>query len=282
MTTATATLHNPPAPASSAPTRTYEPRPHGAGDVWRHSWALAKRAIIRIRRVPESLVDVTLQPIIFTLLFSFIFGGAIAGSTADYLVLIIPGIIVQSVAFASIGIGISLRTDMDNGIFDRFRSLPIPRVAPLLGEAIASLLRYVLLVAIVTGTGYILGYRVTGGLGAYLGGAALCIAFGVSLSWAMMLVGLIARSAGAVQGITFMVLFPLTFASNAFVPADSLPTWLQWFANHNPLSYLVTSLRALWTGVGEWQHATVMTLVSCAVLTAIFMPLAIRAYNRKA
>lgn len=282
MTTVTQVAPNTEPATASAATHTYKPRPYGPGDVWRHSWALAKRAIIRIRRVPETLVDVTLQPIIFTLLFSFIFGGAIAGSMDNYLVLLVPGIVVQSVTFASIGIGISLRTDMDTGIFDRFRSLPIIRVAPLLGEAMASFLRYVLLLFVVTGTGYALGYRVTGGVGAYLGGALLAIVFATALSWSMMLVGLIARSAGAVQGITFMILFPLSFASTAFVPADSLPTWLGWFANHNPLSYLVNALRALWTGVGEWQHATLMTLLWSVALTAIFMPLAIRAYNRKA
>jgi oleandomycin transport system permease protein len=276
MTTTALSVHD------MAPARTIEPLPHGPGDLWRQSWSLAKRALINIKRVPESLIDVTLQPVIFTLLFSFIFGGAVSGSIGGYLKILIPGIVAQSIAFASMGIGVSLRTDMDNGIFDRFRSLPIARVAPLLGQAMASIVRYALLIAVVLGTGMLLGYRVTGGAGHFLLGASLLVVFATALSWGPMLVGLLVRSQTAAQGTLMMILFPLTFASNAFVPTESMPGWLRTIADHNPISYLVQAVRALWTGVGDWQHATVMTLGWSAALMVILMPLAIRAYNRKA
>ena len=235
----------------------------------------------------------TLQPVIFTLLFSYIFGGAISGTVGNYLTILVPGILAQSIAFASMGIGMSLRTDMESGVFDRFRSLPIARVAPLLGQligwatmmefvALASVVRYVLLIGVVLSTGAVLGYRVGGGFGHFLLGALLLIVFASALSWGPMIVGLLARSAGAIQGTLMMMLFPLTFASNAFVPTDSMPGWLRAFADHNPVSYLVEAVRALWSGAGEWHHATVMTLGWCVAMTVVLMPLAIRAYNRKA
>jgi ABC transporter DrrB family efflux protein len=267
---------------STTPTRTIEPLPRGAGDLWRQSWSLAKRALINTKRVPESLIDVTLQPVIFTLLFSFIFGGAISGTVSSYLTILIPGILAQSIAFASMGIGMSLRTDMESGVFDRFRSLPIARVAPLLGQAVASVFRYALLIVVVVSTGAILGYRVGGGVGHFLLGALLLIVFASALSWGPMIVGLVGRSAGAIQGTLMMVMFPLTFASNAFVPTASMPGWLRAFADHNPVSYMVEAVRALWSGAGQWHHATVMTLAWSVAMTVVLMPLAIRAYNRKA
>ncbi|MFW2512833.1 ABC transporter permease [Demequina sp. SO4-13] len=263
-------------------TRAVEIIPRGPIDVFRHSWVLAKRSLVKTWRTPEGLIDVTLSPIMFTLLFTYIFGGAIAGSTSEYLVFLIPGIIGQNIAFASVGIGIQLNSDMAKGIFDRFRSLPISRIAPLLGAALGDVVRYVLLIAIMVGTGYVLGYRIATDLVSFLAGCLLAIVFALSLAWAPMLVGLIARSERAVQGIVFMTLFPLTFASSAFVDPSTMPGWLEAFSNANPLTHLIESLRALWGGMGDWQTPVAWTLAWCVGLVAVFAPLAIRAYNRRA
>ena len=254
---------------------------HGPLDLARHSLTLARRSLVKTWRTPEGLIDVTLSPIMFTMLFAFIFGGAIAGSMQEYLAFLIPGLIGQNIAFASVGIGIQLKADMEKGIFDRFRSLPISRVSPLLGAALGDVVRYVLLIVIMVGTGYVLGYRITTDPISFLGGCLLAILFALCLAWAPMLVGLLARSERAVQGIVFMTLFPLTFASNAFVPTDTLPPWLESFANANPLSHLISSLRALWSGAGPWQEPVLWTLGWSVAFVVIFAPLAIRAYNRK-
>lgn len=258
-----------------------ESTPAGPLDLFRHSWVLAKRSLVKTWRTPEGLIDVTLSPIMFTLLFTYIFGGAIAGSTSEYLVFLIPGIIGQNIAFASVGIGIQLNADMNKGIFDRFRSLPISRISPLLGAALGDVVRYVLLIGIMVGTGYVLGYRIGTNIGSFLAGCLLAILFALCLAWAPMLVGLVARSERAVQGIVFMTLFPLTFASNAFVDTSTMPSWLESFANANPLSHLIEALRALWSG-GDWHAPVAWTLLWCAIFVVIFAPLAIRAYNRKA
>ncbi len=265
--------------------------PHGPLDVVRHSWVLAKRSLIKTWRTPEGLIDVTLSPIMFTLLFTYIFGGAIAGSTSDYLPLLVTGLIGQNIAFASVGIGIQLKADMEKGIFDRFRALPISRIAPLFGAALGDVVRGLLLIAVMLGTGYALGYRIETDPVKFVAGCALAILFAMCLAWAPMLVGLIARTERAVQGIVFMTLFPLTFASNAFVPTESMPGWLAAFANANPLSHLVLALRALWndpaagpvmSNNGDWVGPVTWTLVWCGIFVVVFAPLAIRAYNRRA
>jgi len=263
--------------------------PHGPFDVLRHSWVLAKRSLVKTWRTPESLIDVTLSPIMFTLLFTYIFGGAIAGSTKDYLPLLVTGLIGQNIAFASVGIGIQLNADIEKGIFDRFKSLPISRVAPLFGAAMGDIVRSILLIAVMLATGYVLGYRLGTDMWHFLAGAALALLFSLCLAWGPMLIGLIARSQRAVQGIVFMTLFPLTFASNAFVPTESMPSWLAAFANANPLSHLVKSLRVLWNDpegpgavTGGWQGPVSWTLLWCGIFVVVFAPLAIRAYNRKA
>ena len=254
---------------------------HGPLDMFRHSWVLAKRSLVKTWRTPEGLIDVTLSPIMFTLLFTYIFGGAISGSVSEYLIFLIPGIIGQNIAFASVGIGIQLNADMEKGIFDRFRALPISRIAPLFGAALGDIVRYVLLVGIMLGTGYVLGYRITTTPVHALGAVLLAIVFALSLAWAPMLVGLLARSQRAVQGIVFMTLFPLTFASNAFVPTETMPGWLRAFADANPLSHLIAAMRALWSGQEDWQGPVTATLIWSAVFVLIFAPLAIRTYNRK-
>lgn len=263
-------------------THDVDARGHRPLDVFRHSLVLAKRQVTKTFRTPEGLIDVTLAPIMFTLLFAYIFGGAIAGSVDGYLPYLVTGIIGQNIAFASVGIGITLNADMAKGVFDRFRSLPIARLAPLLGAVLGDVVRYVLLITIMLGTGFVMGFRFETSALHVVGGVALAIVFALSLAWAPVLVGLVARTQQAVQGIVFMTLFPLTFASNAFVPTESMPGWLGAFADANPLSHLVASLRALWNADGEWQEPVLWTLGWCGVFVAIFLPLAIRRYNRRA
>ncbi|MFE6969947.1 ABC transporter permease [Isoptericola sp. NPDC057653] len=251
------------------------------GQAVSDSLAMARRGLIKIRRTPEQLIDVTVQPIIFTLMFTYIFGGAISGSIAAYLPVIIPGILVQTVITASAVTGTQLREDMDKGVFDRFRSLPIARIAPLAGALVADLVRYLIATTLTIVMGLIMGWRPGGGVGGVLLAGLLVIVCAWSLSWIFAFFGVIGRSASSVQGISFLVLFPLTFLSNAFVPVDTMPGWLQGFVNVNPVSHLVTAVRDL-ASTGSVTGQVGIALLSCAVVVAIFAPLAVRSYMKKA
>ena len=256
-------------------------RPTGRkpGRTFRHVGALAWRSLLKTYRTPEALIDVTIQPIIFLLLFVYVFGGAVSGNQHDYLQYVVPGILVQSLLFGSIAIGVNLNTDIEKGVFDRFRSLPIARFAPLAGAVLADLLRYVILTVFLIGTASIMGFRVGNPLFA-LGGVLFGIAFALSLSWVGVWIGMKARSSGAVQGIAFLVMFPLTFGSNAYVPADSLPGWLQAFVKVNPISHLVEAIRGL-TVSGPILQPVLISLAWMAGLLVVFVPLATRAYKRR-
>ncbi|GIJ00204.1 ABC-2 type transport system permease protein [Sediminihabitans luteus] len=251
------------------------------GQTVRDSLAMARRGLIKVRRTPEQLFDVTLQPIIFTVMFTFLFGGAVAGDVASYLPIVIPGILVQTVITTSVVTGVQLREDMDKGVFDRFKSLPIARIAPLAGALLADVLRYLIATTITITMGLVMGWRPGGGfVGVALAGL-LVVVCAWSISWIFAFFGVIARSASSVQGISFMVLFPLTFLSNAFVSVDTLPSWLQGFVNVNPVSHLVTAVREL-AGSGTLTHEVGIALLGSAVIVAVFAPLAVRAYMRKA
>lgn len=246
-----------------------------------NTFTMAYRGLVKIRRTPEQLVDVTVQPIIFTLMFAYIFGGAIAGNVQDYLPALIPGILVQTVITTSVVTGTQLREDMDKGVFDRFRSLPIARIAPLSGALLADTLRYAIATTLTFVMGYIMGYHPAGGIGHVIVAGLLVIACSWAISWIFAFFGVIARTASSVQGISMLVLFPLTFLSNAYVPVDSLPAPLAWFASVNPISHLVTAVRELANngvfGVDAWT-----SLLGAAVIVAVFAPLTVRAYMRKA
>jgi oleandomycin transport system permease protein len=248
----------------------------------RHSAALAKRNLIGVTRNPEALLDVTLQPIIFILLFTFVFGGAIAnGSQHDYLQFLLPGILAQTIAFGGVAIGVNLNSDMEKGVFDRFRSLPIMRAAPLIGSVMADIVRYALIFVITLGFGYVLGFRASTSPFEVAAAAALAIGFALCLSWISVWVGMLARTPGAVQGILMLALFPITFGSVTFVPADTLPGWLQTFTDINPMTHLVDSLRGLLLG-GVEASDVLWTVGWMGALVAVFVPLALRAYNRRA
>jgi oleandomycin transport system permease protein len=247
----------------------------------RHSGALAKRNLIGVMRNPEALLDVTIQPIIFILLFTYIFGGAISGgSQHDYLQFLLPGILAQTIAFGGVAIGVNLNSDIEKGVFDRFRSLPIARSAPLVGAVLGDVVRYVLLCTVTLGFGYIIGFRAESFLGV-LGAAAIAIGFALCLCWISVWVGMLARTPGSVQGILMLGLFPLTFGASTFVPLNTLPDWLETVTKLNPLNHLVNTLRGLTTG-GPVANDLLWTLGWMGAILAVFVPLALRAYRRRA
>ncbi|HET6549719.1 MAG TPA: ABC transporter permease [Solirubrobacter sp.] len=248
----------------------------------RHSAALAKRNLIGVMRNPEQLMDVTLQPVLFMLLFTYVFGGAIArGSQHDYLQDLVPGILAQTIAFGGVAIGVNLNSDIEKGVFDRFRSLPIPRAAPLVGAVFADVVRYAIVCALTLGFGYVLGFRAGTSVPEVLAACVLAIAFAQCLSWISVYVGMLARTPGAVQGILTLALFPLTFATSTFVPVDTMPSWLETFTHANPLTHLIAALRGLIVG-GSPATDVLWTLGWMGALLAVFVPLALRAYARRA
>lgn len=247
----------------------------------RQSLTMAWRGLLKVRRTPEQLFDVTLQPIIFTLMFTYIFGGAISGSVRDYLPVIIPGILVQTVLTTSVVTGVQLREDMDKGVFDRFKSLPIARVAPLAGALVADTVRYLIATTLTFTMGYVMGYRPGGGIGGVVLAGLLVVLCSWSLSWIFAFFGVVGRTASSVQGISFLVLFPLTFLSNAFVDPSTMPRPLQVFAEANPVSHLVTAVREL-ANTATVTHQVGLALLGSAIVVAVFAPLAVRAYMRKA
>jgi ABC-2 type transport system permease protein len=249
-------------------------------DTLSQSLTMAWRATKKMRRNPEQFFDVTIQPLLFTAMFAYIFGGAISGSVHDYLPIIITGILAQTALTACMATGIQLREDMDKGVFDRFKSLPIARIAPLAGPAIADLVRYGTAATLTILTGLAMGYRPGGGVLGVLGGWLLTVVAGWSLAWIFTWLGTIARSAQAVQGISMMIMFPLTFLSNAFVPVKTLPGWLEAFVKVNPVSLVVDAVRDLMND-GQVTGSVGWALLGCAVVVAVFLPLSVRSYSRK-
>ncbi|MGY4767591.1 ABC transporter permease [Kribbella sp. CWNU-51] len=266
---------------------TLETPAHAARRTRPFAWAtqsltLAWRNIVRIRQNPEALADVTFQPIIFLVLFLFVFGGAIAqgGDWHDYLPYLLPGLLVQTVVFSTMGTGVALNDDFAKGVFDRFRSLPIARVAPLIGAVLGDAVRYSLSIVILMTTGFALGFRFQNGLGNGLLALVIVLLFALSMCWIWVWLGLSLKTAQGVQGVAFLVMFPLTFGSNVFVQTSTLPGFLQAFVKVNPVKYLVDTMRALMLG-GDVQKPLLITLAWMVGLVAVFAPLAIRAYRRR-
>jgi ABC-2 type transport system permease protein len=249
-------------------------------DILVQTTTFAWRALLKMRRNPEQLADVTFMPLVLTLLFGFMFGGAVAGGMVSYLPTLIPGIIAYSAVTACVAAGAQLREDMDKGVFDRFRSLPIARIAPLAGPMMADLTRYALAASLSLTMGIIMGYRPGGAVPGVIGGVLLAMVTGWSLAWIFMYIGTIAKSAQSVQSLSIMVLLPLTFVSNAFVPVDTLPDWLKTLVGLNPVSHVVTALRDLLND-GAVTPAVGYALLGCVVVVAIFVPLTVRSYSKK-
>ena len=246
-----------------------------------HCLVLAKRSLIKTMRTPEALVDVTIQPVIFLGLFTYIFGGAIAGgSQSDYLQVLLPGILGQTIAMAGISLGSNLNSDIEKGVFDRFRALPIGRAVPLVGAVMADVVRYLILVVVTVGVGMIMGFRFQGSVAGAIGGIALAIGFALCFVWVSVFIGMKARTSGAVTGLSMLIVMPLSFGSNVFVPTGTMPGWLQSFVKVNPMSHLVSSLRELFSGQ-PWTTDVLWTFGWMALLLIVFVPLAVRAYRRR-
>jgi ABC-2 type transport system permease protein len=243
--------------------------------------AFGWRGMLKIKHVPEQLIDVTITPVLFTLLFTYMYGGAIAGSTGEYLQFILPGTIVMSVLFTTVYSGVSLNTDMTKGVVDRFRSLPIWPAAPLVGAVVGDSVRYVLAGTVVVIVGVILGYSPEGGVDGVIMAMALVVLVAFGLAWVFTTVGLLMRSPNAVMNTGFMALFPLLFISNAFVPPETLPSAIEAFVDVNPFSHLVTAARGLMDGNSEMGDI-MLVLGEAAVLTAVFAPLTLRLYRTRA
>jgi oleandomycin transport system permease protein len=256
-------------------------RPMTPDRAFRHSLTLAWRTLVRIRRNPEQLLDVTLQPIVFVTLFVFLFGGAIKGETRhQYLEYVLPGITVMTVVFASMGTGIGLNTDVTKGIFDRFKSLPISRAAPLTGTIMGDFVRYVVSITMVFAYGSLLGFRIGSNPMFALAAVGLMFVFGFAIGWIWVLLGLYVKSPQSLQGFGFIVMFPLTFGSNVFVPTSTLPGWLQAWVKVNPVTALTNVSRALVMGTGAIATPAWQSLLWAAAITAVFAPLAVRRYRR--
>ena len=242
--------------------------------------AFGWRGMLKIKHVPEQLIDVTLTPVLFVLMFTYIFGGAIAGSTGEYLQFLLPGVLVMSVLFTTVYSGVALNTDVTKGVVDRFRSLPIWRPSPLIGAVLGDSVRYLVGAIVIIVLGLALGYRPEAGAVGVVAAAALVITFSFGLSWVFTTIGLLMRAPNAVMNTGFMALFPLTFLSNIFVAPDTLPGWLEAFVDVNPISHLVTATRALMDGTVAGLELGV-ALGTAALLTVVFAPLTTYLYRRK-
>lgn len=238
------------------------------------------RALLKIKHVPEQLFDVTMFPILFTLMFTFVFGGAISGSTQDYLQYALPGILTQTVVFITMYTGLTINTDIDKGVFDRFRSLPVWRASLLVGALLGDTLRYGLASFMVLIVGVLIGYRAPGGFLGVILAVLLLLVFCFSLSWLWLIVGLKVRSPNAVMGTSMMVLFPLTFISSVFAPPETMPGWLQAFVDVNPVTLLCEAARGLMNDAPDSGDILIVLVLSAAI-TAVFAPIALRLYNGK-
>lgn len=247
----------------------------------RQSLALAGRSLTRTRRNPGLLIDALLLPVIFLLLFVYLFGGEVSGSTQEYLQYLLPGILVlTTVLVGQTATGINIVTDMKKGVFDRFRSMPIGRSAPLIGSVIGDAVRYVVAVAALLGLGFALGFRVQTGLLAALGAVALAIGFGFALSWLAVLAAAVFRDETMVSSIGFLLPFPLVFGTSMAAPAETMPGWLQRWTELNPVSHAIDASRGLLLG-GPVAEPVAMTLLWSAIFLAVLFPLAVWAYRRQ-
>ena len=247
---------------------------------WSASLTFGWRAVLKIKHVPEQLFDVTAFPIIMVLMFTYLFGGALAGSLGEYIQFLLPGIMVTSVVMITMYTGVGLNTDIEKGVFDRFRTLPVWRPAALVGAIFGDLLRYVLSCVVILTVGMILGYRPEGGVVGVLAGVGLLVVFAFAFSWLWTMFGLLLRSEKSVMGVSMLVLMPLTFLSNVYVQPSTMPDWLEAAVEVNPVTRVVSAVRTLMAG--HWDAGEVTwVLVASVVLVAIFGSLTMRLYNRR-
>jgi ABC-2 type transport system permease protein len=252
------------------------PRPSALSASLTFGW----RAMLKIKHVPEQLFDVTAFPIIMVLMFTYLFGGALGGSPREYLQFFLPGIMVTSVVMITMYTGVGLNTDIEKGVFDRFRTLPVWRPAAIVGMIFGDLLRYVLAALVILGLGFVLGFRASGGLLGVAAGIGLLVVFSFAFSWVWTFFGLVLRSEKSVMGVSMMVLFPLTFLSNVFVNPNTMPPWLEAFVNVNPITHLVASVRSVMSGSPDASNI-MWTLLWSAGFVVVFGTLTMFRYNRR-
>jgi ABC-2 type transport system permease protein len=278
MTTPTATSPTVPADRALRAVLSARARPPRAGAL-SASLAFGWRALLKLEHVPEQLIDVIGIPIIFTLMFTYLFGGALAGSTGQYLRFLLPGSLVMAVVLVTVYSGVTLSTDITKGVSDRFRSLPIWRPAPIVGALLGDTGRYLLASAIVMALGLALGFRPAGGFGGVLAAVGLVLAFAFGLSWVWTLLGLVLRAPSSVSSVSLVIMFPLTLASNVFADPRTMPGWLRAFIGVNPITHVVTAVRGLMDGTATAGQIG-WVLLAAAALTAVFGPLTIWRYRR--
>ena len=254
-------------------------RPPSAS-AWAATTTLGWRAMLKIKHVPFQLFDVTAFPLMMTLMFTYLFGGALAGSIGAYLQYLIPGIVVQTIVFITVYTGVGLNGDIDKGLFDRFRSVPIWQPAPIFGALLGDVFRYSLAATMVITLGVIMGFRPAAGVIGVVLAVALIIVFAISVSWLWIIVGMLVKSPESVMTSSFLLLFPLTMGSNIFVDPRTMPRWLQHVVAVNPVTHLADASRGLMHG-NVATSDVVWVLVASAVITAVFAPLAMRMYHRE-
>jgi ABC-2 type transport system permease protein len=262
--------------APALPGHAQAPRPR----MLRNSLTMSWRALLRIRREPEQIADAIAIPVLFTLLFTYLFGGALSSSPGQYLRFLLPGTLVMTVLLITVSAGLSLNADQARGTLDRFRSMPIWQPAVIIGGLIGDLGRYLLATCLVLGLGLLMGYRPAGGAGGAALAVALILVFAFGVSWIWTTLGLVLRSAQSVNALSLSVQFPLVFASNVFVSPATMPGWLRAYVDVNPVSHLVTTERALMNGTAAAGQVG-WVLLAAAAFTAVFGSLTIRLYRRR-
>lgn len=259
--------------------RELTPRVHPMEGL-RQSLTLAWRTVVQVRHNPWELSDFSFQPIMFVLLFTFVFGGAIAGDWRAYLQFMLPGMLVMNMLFVTLYVAQGLNMDLTKGVFDRFRSLPIARWAPLAGRIAADQVKQIWSILLVLAVGLVLGFRLDGGVLGLLGATLLLLAFALAFSWVSVLIGLVAKDPERVQIFGFTAIFPLTMVSNVFVATETMPGWLQAFVKVNPVSILADATRGLIHG-GPVATPVLQSLAWAAVIAAVFAPVSVRAFKRR-
>jgi oleandomycin transport system permease protein len=253
----------------------------GGRQALANALTLAWRNVAQLRHSPEKLIDVTLMPIVFLLLFLYVFGGAVAGSTHAYLELLLPGLVAQMAMFATMNLGTALCEDIHKGVFDRFRSLPIARSSPLTGAVLGDTARFVVVMAVLTGFGSLLGFRFHTGPLAALAAFGLAYVFYLAVCWISVLIGLVAPGPETVQGISFIFMMPLVFGSSILIPnTRTMPGWLQAWVKVNPVTHLADAVRGLTVGGPAATHV-LYTLAWAAAIVIVAFPVAMRMYSRR-
>jgi oleandomycin transport system permease protein len=255
--------------------------PTGRTNLVRNTLTIARRNLLHIKATPEQLVEMSIQPLMFLTLFVYVFGGAIASSSREYLQFALPGILIQGLAFLPFTTAIALNVDFQRGVIDRFRSLPIARSAVIGGRILADGARIVWSIVIITGFATLLGFRFGGGVAGALGAFVLAAAFGLTMCWPMAFIGITARTTESVNTWGFMIILPLTFASTAFVRVETMPGWLQAFVKANPVTSVIDAARGLLLGGLPVARPVIQSVIWLAVITAVFAPLAIARYRRR-